>query len=161
MSRRFRLQTLERLRSARLEHAAGALAAAGERLTAAVSLRDRLVRELRGTTAPALATPTDVQVAAHRRARLHEQTLTAEAEVRAATDAVEQARDAWVLARAQLRAVEMLHERHRAHLRHQAAHAEQRELDELAGSRVTSLRQRPAGDRRLEPVPGPTGGDAA
>jgi flagellar export protein FliJ len=152
MNRRFRLATLERLRTVRLDRAGTELREAAERLRTTIADRDRVLAELLAASAPAVASPEDVQIAGHRRTRLREEHGAAVAAVQTATEALAEAQAAWIQARVELRAVEMLHERHREETRRETARREQRETDELAGLRSLDADLREPGP----PGAGPT-----
>lgn len=128
----FRLATVERLRHTRLQECAQALAEASAALKQAQQRRMLLV-ELLHAHGGASATASQFITGGHFRDRLRgqlEQLVGETAQLEAARDA---ARTSWLEARSQLRAVEALHERHRAHVRAEQGRREQRELDDLAG----------------------------
>ena len=132
MTRRFRLGTVERLRTARLEAGGRELVAAQTALQAGRDRRELLAAKLRACSVPARTTAEDLLALAARRDRLREDLAAADAAVVELKAAAERARDEWLTARAELRAVESLHERHRALVREQDLRADQREADELA-----------------------------
>ena len=134
MNRRFRLGALERLRSGRLADAARALGAARREVAAALAHREDLRRTLRTTDAPARSAPFEMESAVARRARLREEMGRAGERVGVAQGRELAAIAAWNSARADLRAVEALHERHRLAVADTDARAEQKELDDLAAT---------------------------
>jgi flagellar export protein FliJ len=151
MNRRFRLHTLERLRAAHLTAAAADLAAARRRLVQAQAEEQALVEAaLRCVPRPS-ATPGEVTGAAHRRELLRERAERAGEQVTACPGEVAAAVEAWHTARAGLRAVEALHERHRFALAEADARRDQRVADDLAGA-LLSFRAS---------TDSPHGGDAA
>jgi flagellar export protein FliJ len=133
MSRRFRLQTLERLRSRALDDMAQRLAAAHRALVEAEEGARRAAEAVLACQAAARATPGEVTAAGIRRELLRERAERAAELVTARQDEVAEALTAWHGARAALRAVESLHERHRMALAEADARAEQRLTDDLAG----------------------------
>jgi flagellar export protein FliJ len=132
MTRKFRLGTVERLRTARLEAGGRELVAAQTALQAGRDRRELLAAKLRACSVPARTTAEDLLALEARRARLREDLTAADAAVVELMAAANQARDAWLTARAELRAVESLHDRHREQVRADDLRAEQREADELA-----------------------------
>lgn len=135
MSRRFRLQTLERLRAARLDTAAEALACARAELTAAEREHEELVLATLACVPPAQAGPQDVVLAGLRRDLLREKANRAAQVIVTRQGEVSRAVEEWHSARSQLRAVEALHERHRIAIAMERVRAEQRLIDDLAGTR--------------------------
>ena len=139
MNRRFRLATVLRLRSRSESAAADALRAANATLDEARARVDA-VRDQLEQPAPASGTPqrprgedtADLLAAAHHRARLRDELTTALGEVDRLHRDVESARETWLTARAALRAVESLRERHTTAVRAHDLRTEQREVDELA-----------------------------
>jgi flagellar export protein FliJ len=134
MPRRFRLATLERLRGVRLDTAARELAAARRQVEAATAHRDALIGELAACIAPAGAGSAALEVAQARRGLLRERVETAAGELTAAEQRAAESVDGWTAARAQLRAVETLHARHRDAVRTEETRREQRLVDDLAGT---------------------------
>ncbi len=134
MRRTFRLATLERLRVARLDDAGRGLAVARQEVAAAIHRRDALAAALAGCIGPG-STTAELETAGARRAALREQVEAAGREVTAARERAAAAVGAWRAARADLRAVETLHERHREALRADDARREQRLVDDLASTR--------------------------
>jgi flagellar biosynthesis chaperone FliJ len=132
VSRRFRLATVERLRASRLADAARALGTARRELVAALAQRDGLQLELRRTTAAWVTTPAEQESAAARRLRLREELTRVGERCSVAQSQELAALSAWNSARADLRAVEMLHERHRFAVAEAQARSDQREADEFA-----------------------------
>jgi flagellar biosynthesis chaperone FliJ len=135
MSRRFRLSALERLRGGTLADAARALGLARREVAEAQAHRGEVERELKNCDANTPQTaPYAAQSAASRRERLREDLRRAGDRVGTAQSQELAAVAGWHSARADLRAVEALHERHRLSLVEADARAEQRTLDELAGA---------------------------
>lgn len=135
MAERFRLETLERLRTATLEERGRALHAASLALASGRAAHASLVEAMAGAMTPAFTTPDGVSRAAHYRERLRIELQAAADDVTRLERELGQARLAWLEARAQLKAVTVLHDRHRAKIRADEARREQLELDDLAGSR--------------------------
>jgi flagellar biosynthesis chaperone FliJ len=152
MNRRFRLSALERLRGGALAQAARALGLARREVSAAEADRVQVLRDLRNCDASTPHTaPFAAQSAASRRERLREDLRRAGERVGVAQSQELAAVAGWHSARSDLRAVEVLHERHRLAVAEVDARAEQRELDELAGAvrrRSTDLDgDRPGGEQ--------------
>lgn len=139
----FRLKTVERLRGRELEDKARALHEAGAAKDQAVAERERLIAQLAGAGGPNVVgtwSGTDLDLANNFRQVLR-QSIEEQADVIAHKDeALALARAAWLTARGELKAVQALHDRHRVAVAAERAHLEQRELDELAGTRRPSLR---------------------
>jgi flagellar biosynthesis chaperone FliJ len=134
MNRRFRLGALERLRSGKLAEAARALGLARREVTQAQAERGRIQADLQSCDPPPQTAPFAAQAAASRRERLREDLSRAGDRVSHAQSQEVAAVTGWHSARADLRAVEALHELHRAALADADARTEQRMLDELAGA---------------------------
>lgn len=134
MSRRFRLATLERLRASRLDGAGADLQRAADALEAALRRRDDLTRALRSARHPETTTPPELSAHAVHRDRLREERAQASVEADACTETLEAARQAWLQARAELRAVQSLHDRHREAVAAEDDRREQRATDEVAGN---------------------------
>jgi flagellar export protein FliJ len=132
--RRFRLETVERLRAARLEAGGRELVAAGAALADARERRDLIAGRLLASGLSSRATPEEALSLVARRDLLREQLALAEREVAARVAEAELARVAWLHARSGLRAVEALHERHRRAVRAEQARRGQAETDELAAA---------------------------
>lgn len=132
MRRRFRLTTVERLRTARLEAGGRDLVAAQTALAAGQDRRDLVAARLNACSTPARVTADDLIMLAARRDRLAAELVAADAEAAALVVAAGLARAAWLTARAELRAVESLHQQHREQVRAADRQAEQAEADELA-----------------------------
>jgi flagellar biosynthesis chaperone FliJ len=132
VKRRFRLFAVERLRAGTLADAARALGDARRELTAALGYRDRIKAELQQTSAAWRAAPAEQMSAEQRRVALREELALATDRCTAAQSQELAALAAWNTARSDLRAVEMLHERHRLALAEADARAEQQEIDEFA-----------------------------
>jgi flagellar FliJ protein len=146
MSRKFRLAAVERLRTEELEAAARALAGAYGVVRTAQAERDRLAAELYlDRNRPRMA-PGEVQLNAVYRDRLRMDLLDAEIQLEQRSTEAEQARQAWLAAKAGLQAVESLHERHKLAVRAADARAEQKELDDLAS--IKAMSNKNAGGRR-------------
>jgi flagellar export protein FliJ len=136
--RRFRLETVERLRAARLEAGGRELVAAGAALTSAQERRDLIAGRLLASGLSSRATPTEALSLVARRDLLREQLAAAERDVAARVADAELARVAWLRARSGLRAVEALHERHRRAVRAEQARRDQAGTDELAAAAAAS-----------------------
>jgi flagellar biosynthesis chaperone FliJ len=134
MNRRFRLSALERLRSGRLAEAARMLGLARHEVVQAKAETDRIQADLQACDVQTRTTPFAATAAASRRERLREDLRRAGDRVHRAQSQELAAVAGWHSARADLRAVEALHEVHRVALADADARAEQRELDELAGA---------------------------
>ena len=132
--RRFRLETVERLRAARLEAGGRELVAAGAALADARERRDFIAARLLASGLSSRATPEEALSLVARRDLLREQLALAAREVAARVAEAELARVAWLRARSGLRAVEALHERHRRAVRAEQARRDQAETDELAAA---------------------------
>jgi flagellar export protein FliJ len=143
VNRRFRLGAVERLRTGALAEAARRLGQARRDLAEALSYQKQLHQELATCTPPARGTVPEAESAAARRARLRRDIGRAGERVSAAQGQELAALAGWHAARADLRAVEALHERHRLTLAEADARIEQRELDELAAQ---TRRPDPGGD---------------
>jgi flagellar FliJ protein len=133
--RAFRLATVERLRGKALEDAAHALGRARREVGEAVAARDALVVELSECVPASGAGLAELEAAGMRRVVLREQVDTAAADVTAARERAAAALAGWTAARARLKAVEVLHDRHREALHADDFRREQRQLDDLAGIR--------------------------
>ncbi len=132
MTRRFRLATAERLRRASLDEAARRLGEARRALATAQARQDELAALLAGCVVPPRSTPDGARAVAERRAHLREQLLAGADQVRQAQADVGVAVASWQAARADLRSVEALHDRHRLALAAEDARRAQHEADELA-----------------------------
>jgi flagellar biosynthesis chaperone FliJ len=141
--RRFRLAALERLRAARLREAAAELANARRALGAAQARTEELGRRLTVCVPGPRETPEGILVLARRRELLREQLQAGTEQVQRRRAEVQSALETWRTARAELQAVEELHERHRRALATHDARREQRTLDDLAG--VAAARTRAGG----------------
>ena len=135
MNRRFRLATVERLRTARMEAGGRELVAANTAVQAARERRSVIVARLEACHGPLRATPENFISVAGRRERLREELAAVDTEVADLMAAAQRARADWLRARAELRAVQSLHQRHIEALRHEEGRREQAELDDLAGTR--------------------------
>jgi flagellar export protein FliJ len=131
---RFRLAVVERLRAKALTDRADELHAVTATLQSMAVERDRLVAQLTETPGIGLITSgAELEQTAAYKDVLREQIYDAEERIAEHQVEVATAREAWMRARGDLRAVQALHERHRAAVRREQARREQRELDELAG----------------------------
>ena len=130
---RFRLATLERLREQQEQICARRLSESTQELAAVQQRRETLVGRL-ATGATGLHGDQLVMASLYRD-RIREDITAASADIERCTAMLAQARDAWIQAKAQLKAVQSLHERHRQSVRAAVARAEQTELDEFAGTR--------------------------
>jgi flagellar export protein FliJ len=161
MSRRFPLQTVERLRSADLDRASGQLAAARAQVVEAEARLAGLQEQLAACTTSATTSPTEVGVAAARRVLLRENAERAQAELAGRHTQLATAVATWSAARAGLRAVESLHDRHRIAQAEADLRREQLLSDELA-SVLASFPRPFSGTGRIGAEVGPRpGGDAA
>ena len=131
---RFRLSTVERLREQQEQICARRLRECTQDLAQTAATRDQLIAQLTAT-GRARTPGGHLAMASMYRDRLREEIVTADQEIDRRTGVLEEARAAWTAARAQLRAVQTLHDRHREEQRAQARRREQAELDEFAGSR--------------------------
>jgi flagellar export protein FliJ len=127
----FRLATLERLRTTALEERGQELHTAGVALSAGMAAHAAAAEALRSGHAPLSADPDSINRAAAYRERLRDELFAAAQEVSRLEGDVALARQAWLGARAQLKAVAVLHDRHRQRVRAEAARREQAELDDL------------------------------
>ena len=134
----FRLATVERLRHKKLTECAQALAEASAAVKQAQQRR-MLLLELLHTQSASAANAGEFISGGHFRERLRGQLEQLAGETARLESARDDARTAWLEARSQLRAVETLHERHRAHVRAEHARREQRELDDLAGRELEQV----------------------
>lgn len=157
MSRGFRLAAVERLRVRRFEEAGWALAQAQQTRSEAELRRDALVDHLLACLAPRVADPTAVGTSAERRAQLRDLITAADTELAELAAKVTSARDAWLAARGDLRAVEALHERFR-----QAQQVEQDRRDQRLADDLAAVRHRAPliGGARDRHRPGSGGGAA-
>jgi flagellar biosynthesis chaperone FliJ len=136
MNRRFRLASLERLRAVHLADAARTLGRARQSVADAHIARYSIARQLEACVPARVVDSGQVQVAAARRDVLRDQLVEAEVAIGQAREAAAEALATWNAARAELKAVEALHQRHREALRHEDARREQLQLDELAAVRA-------------------------
>jgi flagellar FliJ protein len=141
----FRLATLERLRTTALEERGHELHTAALALAEGRAAHDAIAEALRTGGAPVTAGPGAVERAALYRERLRHDLELAAAEVTRLEEGVASARQAWLDARAALKAVTVLHERHREARRAELARREQAELDDLAGIRARARSRSGAG----------------
>jgi flagellar export protein FliJ len=138
----FRLAAVQRLRTRRFEEAGWALAQARQTLVQADARRETLVGRLRECQAPRIADPVAVSTIAERRAQLRDLIAAAETGIAELTTRAATARDVWLAARGDLRAVEALHERFR-----QARRLEQDRRDQRLADDLASVRHRPGAAR--------------
>ena len=163
MSRGFRLAAVQRLRAHRLEEAGRALAQTRQALLETTARRDLLVERLLASR-PTGTDPAQADTVAQRRAQLRERIADADLRVAELVADVLAARDGWLQARGDLRAVEALHERYRQTVRAERDRREQRLADDLA-----AVRHRPPAIDGTQERDGPglglaeseSGGDAA
>jgi flagellar export protein FliJ len=138
----FRLLTVERLRSRAVDTRAQELHAAGAARDQAVAERERLVAELAGgggSTAVGTWTGVYLDLANNFRQVLRQQIEDLTERIAELEEAVGRARTAWLAARGELRAVQVLHDRHTIAVQAERLRDEQRELDEHAGNRRPTL----------------------
>jgi flagellar protein FliJ len=140
MTRRFRLTALERLRTARRDDATFALAAARHGAAQTVAARDAIAAQLAVAVPPVRTTPQDAILAGSHREALRARLAEAGRAVADAEHQVDRAVAAWRAARAELRVVHSLHERHRAALAAADARRDQLVLDDLAARIVPGER---------------------
>jgi flagellar export protein FliJ len=131
----FRLVTVERLRAQQLESRGRELRAAVSTLETAIAQHSRLTSELTETGGPTRTSGANLQVAGAHRERLRDRLQVVSGEIAQLQQRLGETRAAWLGARAQFRAVAALHERYRVARRAELARRDQRELDELAGTR--------------------------
>lgn len=161
MNRRFRLATVERLRSTGLDQATATLAAARNRVRAAQETLDALHAAIDACVPPRTATPADLSASAIRRDLLREQAERAAGDLAACEQDAARALAAWHGARSDLRAVEALHDRHREALAEDDARREQRQTDDLAVIAAVRARRATHGRNGSGGWGGRPGGDAA
>ena len=129
----FRLATVERLREKRLEEAAQALHEAQAAVREATARRDDLLERLRagrhgGNSAY------ELELESVYRFRLRGDLAEVEHELKKLSAKLNERREAWLQARAEVHAVAALHDRYRRQRAEMLMRAEQKELDERAGS---------------------------
>lgn len=137
MSRRFRLQTLQRLRVAGFESATASVGDARRSVADAQLTVATLEQAMIACVPDPRAAPWTVQAAATHRESLRERVDAARGDESRALSDLQVAIDLWHRARADLRVVENLNERHRHNLAEADARRDQRIGDDLA---VTVLR---------------------
>lgn len=131
---RFRLSVVERLRAKALNERAQELHAVTAMLQTMAVERDRLTAQLSESPGIGrLVSGVELEQAMDYKEVLREQIYDAEERISEQQVEVATAREAWMRARGELRAVQALHDRHRAAVRREQARRDQRELDELAG----------------------------
>jgi len=160
MSRPFRLRTVERLRQLKLEGLGRDLAVAQSACTTTQQRRDALSESLHRAVTPTSSTPDDVRWAADHRVAVRERIEALDLELVDLHGRLELARGQWLAARADLRAVESLHAAHRRAEQAERDRQEQRQADELAGSRSNLVRLSSM-TQHDQPEWGPQGDDAA
>lgn len=132
MSRRFRLATVERLRSAAALDATAELGRARRALEHAEDEAVRLRQAVLTCVPAARATPDEVQGVALQRQALRDAVEAADTRIAARRAELAGATENWHLRRSELRAVENLRVRHQASLAEADARQEQRAADEAA-----------------------------
>jgi flagellar FliJ protein len=141
----FRLLTVERLRGRELDAKSTELHTAASTLEQAVAERDRMAQLLSGGAAHSptvgVRTGADLDLANNFRQVLRQQIQDQEQQIDTLDAVLGEARTAWLDARGRLRAVQGLHDRHREAVRSEQARHDQRELDELAGTRRRTVRE--------------------
>lgn len=146
----FRLAVVERLRANRLAEAGKGLARIQNAYLQARAHRTVLesrLRECVPVTAPnddQGRAVTEYLATSRRREQLRGELAEADIRLEDLSGQVEHARQEWLSARARLRAVESLHDRHRAALQRARDRAEQKEIDDLAASRGKTLLRTPS-----------------
>lgn len=131
---KFRLAVVERLRAKALSDRAQELHETTAVLQQMSVERDRLVAQLSDSPGVGrIASGSELEQAAAYKDVLREQIYDAEERISEQQVEVATARDTWMRARGELKAVQALHDRHRAAVRRDQARRDQRELDELAG----------------------------
>lgn len=131
---RFRLSTLERLREQQEQICARRLSEGTDALATAQQRRAGLIVRLESSAMASI--PGDQLVMASMfRDRLRADIRASDSEIQHCEAQLAQARQAWMQAKAQLKAVQSLHDRHRQAVRAAVTRAEQAELDEFAGTR--------------------------
>lgn len=149
MSAKFRLAAVERLRAARVLELARALGAATLSRDEALGRKQFLTEQLNGpTAAQRYDNAQQLMSAAWFRERLRTELIAVEGEIIRRTELLETTRGEWTVARAQLKAVESLHDRHRAAVRAEQFRLEQREVDDLAGTGAARSMAGAGGDDR-------------
>ena len=134
MSRKgFRLATVERLREKRLDEAAQHLHEAQAAVREAQARRDDLVERLRAQR-HGQDTPHELELEAPYRFRLRGDLAEVDHELLKLNAKLGERREAWLQARAEVHAVAALHDHYRKQRAEMLMRAEQRELDERAGS---------------------------
>lgn len=164
MNRRFRLQTLQRLRTLTFENATASVGDARRSLADAQRGVVGLEQAMIACVPAPRAAPHQVQSAGTHRESLREKVDAARAEESRAQIDLETAIEVWHRARADLRAVENLHERHRQNLAEADARRDQRIGDDLAATvlRFPGLTRVGAGSpQNDDPNDSPDGGEAA
>jgi flagellar export protein FliJ len=141
----FRLAVVERLRANRLAEAGKELARLQKAFLQARA--HRMVLDSHLMDCVPVTDPNDDQgravteylATSRRREQLRGELAEADILLEDLSGQVEHARQEWLSARARLRAVESLHDRHRSAVRRAQDRAEQKEIDDLAASRGKPL----------------------
>ncbi|GAB6899882.1 flagellar export protein FliJ [Kineosporia succinea] len=129
----FRLATVERLREKRLEEAATALHEAQSAVREMQARRDDLLERLRAQR-HGENTPHELELESVYRFRLRGDLAEVDHELTKLTMKLAERREAWLQARAEVHAVAALHDRYRKQRAEMLMRAEQKEMDERAGS---------------------------
>jgi flagellar biosynthesis chaperone FliJ len=132
VNRRFRLGAVERLRSGKLAEAARTLGLARRDVVQAQDEQTRISRELVKDELTGPDAAFMLRMAASRRERMRADLVQAGERVSVARSREVSALAGWNSAKADLRAVELLHARHKQAVADADARAEQRLIDELA-----------------------------
>ncbi len=129
----FRLATVERLREKRLEEAAQALHEAQSAVREAQARRDDLLERLRAQR-HGENTAHELELESVYRFRLRGDLAEVDHELKKLSAKLAERREAWLQARAEVHAVAALHDRYRKQRAEMLMRAEQKEMDERAGS---------------------------
>jgi flagellar export protein FliJ len=145
VNRGFRLAAVERMRARRLTDAGQALGQARQALAEAMAERDLVHQQLLGCVPDSPSRPANIEALGQRRAQLQDRIRTADARIRQLRTRVEAARDDWLSAHGDLRAVRALRDRYQRVVRAEQDRLEQRLADELASVRHPRRVPRQAG----------------
>lgn len=129
----FRLATVERLREKRLEEAAQALHEVQTAVRQTQARRDDVVERLRAQR-HGENTAHELELEAVYRFRLRGDLAEIDEELKQLSAKLAERREAWLQARAEVHAVAALHDRYRKQRAEMLMRAEQKEMDERAGS---------------------------
>jgi flagellar export protein FliJ len=129
----FRLATVERLREKRLEEAATHLHAVQTEVRQAQARRDDVLERLRAQR-HGDNTPHELELESVYRFRLRGDLAEVDHELSQLLAKLAERREVWLQARAEVHAVAALHDRYRKERAEMLMRAEQREMDDLAGS---------------------------